>query len=80
MLLPKEILTQKLFVPLIATIIFNPFAPNAPFLYPLKTSENRKVFWCFQGVEKGCIWDEWANKYNAIKLLNILEQLEVYWC
>ena len=21
----------------------NPFAPNAPFLYPLKTSENRKV-------------------------------------
>ena len=26
----------------------NSFAPNAPFLYPLKTSENRKV------VEKGC--------------------------
>ena len=23
---------------------FNPFAPNAPFLYPLKTSENRKGF------------------------------------
>ena len=23
---------------------FNPFVPNAPFLYPLKTSENRKVF------------------------------------
>ena len=22
----------------------NPFVPNAPFLYPLKTSENRKVF------------------------------------
>ena len=22
----------------------NPFAPNAPFLYPLKTSENRKFF------------------------------------
>ena len=22
----------------------NPFFPNAPFLYPLKTSENRKVF------------------------------------
>ena len=22
----------------------NPFAPNAPFLYPVKTSENRKVF------------------------------------
>ena len=23
---------------------FNPFVPNAPFLYPLKTSETRKVF------------------------------------
>ena len=22
----------------------NPFVPNTPFLYPLKTSENRKVF------------------------------------
>ena len=22
----------------------NPFVPNAPFLYPPKTSENRKVF------------------------------------
>ena len=22
-----------------------PFVPNAPFLYPLKTSENRKVHW-----------------------------------
>ena len=22
----------------------NPFVPNAPFLYPLKTSENRKIF------------------------------------
>ena len=24
--------------------IINPFVPNAPFLYPLKTSENLKVF------------------------------------
>ena len=23
---------------------FNPFVANAPFLYPLETSENRKVF------------------------------------
>ena len=30
----------------------NPIVPNAPFLYPLKTSENFKVFFCFQGVEK----------------------------
>ena len=26
------------------TTRFNPFVPNAPFLYPSKTSENRKVF------------------------------------
>ena len=36
----------------------NPFVPNAPFLHPLKTSENRKVFWCFQGVQKRCIGNE----------------------
>ena len=26
---------------------------------PLKKSENRKAFWCFQGVEKECIGDKW---------------------
>ena len=30
--------------------LVNPFVRNAPFLYPLKTSENCKLFWCFQGV------------------------------
>ena len=39
----------------LSSFFFNPFVPKVPFLYPLKTSENRKVFWCFQGVEKGCI-------------------------
>ena len=34
---------------------FNPFVANAPFLYPLKTSENLIVFWCSQGIEKECI-------------------------
>ena len=41
--------------------LFNPFVPNASFLYPLNTSENRKVFWCIQGVEKGCIGNEWVH-------------------
>ena len=41
--------------------LLNPFVPNAPFLYLLKTLENRKVFWCFRGVEKGCIGNEWVN-------------------
>ena len=39
----------------------NSIVPNAPFLYPLNTSENCKVFWCFQRVEKGCIGNEWVN-------------------
>ena len=43
---------------------FNPFVPNAPILYPLKISENRKAFWCFQGVQKGCIGSKWILSYN----------------
>ena len=39
----------------------NQFVPNAPFLYPMKTLE--QVFWYFQGVEKGCIRNKWANWY-----------------
>ena len=47
--------------------LFNPFTPNAPVLCPLKTSENRMVSWCFQGVEKGCIGKEWVNISNEGK-------------
>ena len=45
--------------------LFNPFVPNAPFLYPLKTSGNRKVLRCFQGVEKGYTGNKWANLLNC---------------
>ena len=38
----------------------NLFVSNAPFIYPLKTSENILVF-CFQGIGKGCIGNEWVN-------------------
>ena len=38
-----------------------PFIPNAPILYSLKASEIFTVFWCFQGVEKGCIGNKWVN-------------------
>ena len=41
--------------------VLDPFVPNTPFLYPLKTSENRKVFRCFQGAEKGCIVNKWIQ-------------------
>ena len=50
--------------------ILNRFVPNTPFLYPLKTSENLKVVWCFQGVQKGCIGNKWVNIYNQIIFLN----------
>ena len=47
-------------------IAINPFVPSAPSLHPLKTSENRKVFWCFQGVEEGCIENEWVKQFNDL--------------
>ena len=45
----------------------NPFVPNAPFFYLLKTSENRKDFWCFQGLEKGCIGSKWVQQKGLEK-------------
>ena len=35
-----------------STMNLNLFIPDAYFLYLLKTSENDKVFLCFQGVER----------------------------
>ena len=49
---------------------FNPFVRNAPFLYPLKRSENFTVFRCFQGVEKGCIRNKWVNLDSTEKSAN----------
>ena len=40
----------------------NTLVSNAPFFYPLKTPENPKVFWYFQGVEKGWIGNKWVKK------------------
>ena len=31
-------------------VLINIFVPNAPFRYPLKTSENLTIFLCFQGL------------------------------
>ena len=38
----------------------NSFVPSVPFLYPLKTSENRNRN-VFKGVEKGCIGNKWVK-------------------
>ena len=35
-----------------------------PFSTRLKISQNRKVFWCFQAVEKGCIGNKWEAKFK----------------
>ena len=47
-----------------ASRIHNPFVLKAPFLYPPETSQNRKVFWRFQRVEKGCLGKESIKIYN----------------
>ena len=44
----------------------NTVVPNVPFLYAMKISENRKVFWCFEGVEKGYIGNEWVKNYRGV--------------
>ena len=36
-------------------IFINPFVPNALFLYPLKTSENRKRFFSGRYFTNGCL-------------------------
>ena len=43
----------------------NPFIPNAPFLYSLKTSENRMVSDVFRGERKG------ALETNKLKLFHL---------
>ena len=45
---------------------------------PLKISENRKVFWCFQGVGKGCIGNKWVNK-KKLTINYLLRNCYFYW-
>ena len=40
---------------------FQPIYSQYTISLPLKTLENRKVIWCFQGVEKGCTGKKWVN-------------------
>ena len=60
----------------------NPLLPIAPFLYPLKTSENRQVFWSFQGVEKEYIGNKWIKISEAEKLMFSLfnqKSWDIFW-
>ena len=47
---------MKIMIVILESETINPFVPNAPFLYPLKTSENRKVFLCFHGGRERVHW------------------------
>ena len=49
-----------------AIYFLNSCVLSALFLYPLKTSENRKAFRCFQGAEKRCIENEWVYWLSQI--------------
>ena len=66
----KELLETDKSVP----IRINPWAPNAPFLYPLKGLTGNEWVCCLQGVKKGCTGNEW------VKILQVLatEMFKVY--
>ena len=56
----------------ILTHSLNPYVPNAPFLYPLKTSEN--FFLYFQEVEKGALETNWWILSKIPPLLNLKDK------
>ena len=48
-------------------VFLNPFCPNVPFLYPMKTSE-KLWFSDVSGVEKDNIGLKWVNKMEWVYL------------
>ena len=48
--------------------LFNPFVPNAPFLYPLKTSENLTV-------GKGRIGNKWVKSLQKLDYYSLFIRL-----
>ena len=40
----SDLKSMKIMIVILESETINLFVPNAPFLYPLKTSENRKIF------------------------------------
>ena len=73
-LVPSELFPYLQACNLLGSYVFNAFVPNAPFLYSLKTSESRKISWCFQGLEKRCIRNKWVNT-----LFNLFDVLLSSW-
>ena len=54
---------------IILGVLVDQFVPNTLLLYPLRISKNFTVFWCFQGVEKGCIGNKWVKTTKTYKCL-----------
>ena len=77
---------HETFLPANGENYVNSFVPNAPFFYPLIISENLTVFWCFQGVEKGCIVNKcviiYLQFYHAVQELGDSLHLRrnFFWC
>ena len=71
---------------LITSKVLNPFVPNAPFLYPLKTLENFTVFWCLRGKRKVALGKNWliliwncSHKGLIIILCSIIQTLHDFY-
>ena len=59
---------------LLRLVTFNPFVPNAYFLYPLKTSD----FLMFSGGRERDIGNELVNKFLAVKSINPFHTTDLY--
>ena len=64
--------------------LLNPFVPNAPVVYPLKTSENLKVFWLwfsnvFRGYRKGTLGTNGLIFFQRQYSQPIFD-LHYFWC
>ena len=59
---------------LLRLVTFNPFVPNAYFLYPLKTSD----FLMFSGGRERDIGNELVNKFLAVKSINPFHKTDLF--
>ena len=53
-----------------SSVIFNPFVPNVPFLYPPETSEKHQKtvsFFMFSGGRERVHWEQMGQLYTLCK-------------
>ena len=53
-------LAKRILGPKLMKLTVNSFVPYVPSLYPWK--QQKTVTWCFQGVKKVCIGNEWVKQ------------------